>query len=373
MNHIIKNLKSFVFLLAAISIISCGDENEIPKEYLIEGTISDLSHRPISNVFVKKGDQLLSSSKSDGTFLLEKTQLKEKDVLTFEAEGFATLHRVYEEGKPFKTFMKKRGKAIVIDPNKPQTLEYESGLQLEIPENAFSFKGKKYQEKVKIVTTFFDVTNTLDLISAPGAYIAQNTEEGNLIPLSSYGVVEILAMTMEDEPVELIEEQGIGVKIPLIVEETPNEVNLYILSEETGYWEEKSTLYNENNQLQGVITTVNAAWNADNPCGTQLVCVKVNIQYAGSNFGCYIGATGISYQGFDGFHTPDVNGDVFLMVCPNSVFELGACMTLCCGPGTAPTDPCCASSFAYTTNIDMSSIILNPTGCTDIGTWVVPN
>jgi len=330
------------------------------EDCVLTGAVLDINNNPIADVLVKKGDVVLTATNPDGTFELE-PGLTDGDVLTFERDGFVTVSKVFKDDLKLSIFMKDREVPIGIDAAEPHTLTYESGLVLEIPAEAFSLNGEKYTGEAVVTATTFDATDQMDLISAPGAFIAESAEPGNLLPLTSYGIMEILVCTPENIPLQLDTE--IAIVFPLTNDETPQTVNWYELNEATGYWSLSGTLVNNGNQLQGAINTVNSAWNADEPCAEELICVEVNIQYANGNFGCGIGASGITYQGFDGLHSPDQNGNVQLMVCPDSVFELQACFLLCIGcPGPV-----------YTQLIDLQDFTPNPTGCTDIGTWIIPN
>ena len=321
------------------------------------GEVLDLNNAPIAGVEVRLDGIVLAITDTDGIFELS-TELSEGDVLTFERDGYVKVSKVFRENLVLVILMKERGESFSINPEDAHTLTYDSGLILEIPAEAFSLNGEKYVGEAVVTATTFDATNQMDLISAPGTFIAEQTGTDNLVPLTSYGMAEVLVQTPENIPLELDTE--IIIVFPLISDETPETVNLYVLNEATGYWSLSGELVNNGNQLQGAINTVNSAWNADEPCADQLICVEVNIQYANGNFGCGIGALGLTYQGFDGRHSPDQNGNVQLMVCPNSVFELQACFIAGSGP-------------VYTQLIDLNNFTPNPSGCTNIGTWVIQN
>ncbi len=139
---------------------------------------------------------------------------------------------------------------------------------------------------------------------------------------------------------------------------------------ETGYWEQTDILINENDIPLGEITSVNSSWNADQPCGEELICVELQIIYTNGDPGCGITAQGLSYQGSDGHYQPDFNGFIEFMVCPDSTFQLGACLTLCC---VDPDDYCCSNPYVYTTTIDLSTLPPNPNGCINLGVWTIDN
>ncbi len=359
-----------IFLFFTIG--ACNTVKPIVDVILLEGSVYSQSHQPLSNVLVKKGEKILSKTDEDGKFFLNKKELKNGAVLTFEKEEYVTITRVFKENMKPLFFLKKRSKPVFFDSNERYNLISESGLELNIPQNAFTLNGVNYKGKVEFIATYFDPSKIQDLINSPALFIAEDNQGQGNIPLSTFGMVEIVALSSANRPLELKRGVSIEVKFPITIDKTPSQINLYSLNANTGYWSLEGVLNNVNNQLLGEITTINSTWNADDPCADQLVCIKVNIQYASGTLACGIGATGLTYQGFDGLHFPDINGDVQLMVCPNSVFELGACWLLCCGPGVPLTDPCC-NNPQYKKTIDLSTITMNPSGCTDIGTWVVQN
>jgi len=339
-----------------------------------EGYIRTSENWPISGVAVSKNGVNIAESNIDGFFVIKRpTVLELRDVLRFEHPNFVTTTKVLRSDSKLIIWMKKRGERVVFHSRKEQSIALEKGGQVNIPSDAFVLYGRPYTGPVEIRTSYIDVTNRNEVRAAPGRYLAWDERTNEIVPLTSYGMIEITAVVpRKNIPVELREDRAISVAFPIFAESTPARVNLYEFNSEKGVWILEGRLQNIDNTLQGEITSVNAAWNADEPCSQELVCVEVEVLYNSANFGCGVGAMGLTYQGFDGIHTPGPDDHVELTVCPDSVFELGACWMLCCGPGVPLSDPCCNNPL-YRTTIDLSSIALAPTGCTDIGTWVVPN
>ncbi len=132
-------------------------------------------------------------------------------------------------------------------------------------------------------------------------------------------MVEILAsIPKKNLSLELNSKTPIKIAFPITIENTPEKVNLYEMNVETGYWEQTDILINENDVLLGEITSVNSSWNADQPCGEELICVELQVIYTNGDPGCGITAKGLSYQGSDGHYQPDFNGFIEFMVCPGS-------------------------------------------------------
>jgi len=329
---------------------------------------------PITGVAVSQNGVYIAESDEDGFFKIKRAvDLERPGVLLFEHPNFVTTTKELRSDSKLIIWMKERGEKAVFHSTKGTIVTLEKGGYLNIPSDAFSLGGLPYDGFVEISASYIDVTDRNEVRTAPGRYLAQDERSDELVPLNSFGMIEITAAALSRNiPLDLLDDRAISVAFPILAESIPDRVNLYEFNAEKGVWILKGSLQNVKNLLLGEITSVNSAWNADQPCSETLVCVKVKVQFANANQGCGVGATGLSYQGFDGIYTPDLDDYVELMVCPDSVFELGACWILCCGPGVPLTDPCC-NNPQYSTIIDMSTITLDPTGCTDIGTWIVPN
>ncbi|TCI92291.1 hypothetical protein [Tenacibaculum sp. M341] len=378
--------KCLMLLIAFITLYSCNQVNTSSPEVEVENTsfakkvfanydgyARTVQNYPLAGVLVKKGEEVIAKSNKEGYFVIE-GKLGKGDVLTFEHPKFVSVTKVLSLDSKLIIWMKERGESVVFDSKRGGELKLEKGGGLIIPPNAFSYNGRAYFGPVEITASYIDVTDEDEVRAAPGSYVAFDAKRNNLVPLASFGMIEVNAVIpRENIPLELSEGSAIQANFPVLNKETPEVVNLYEFDTEIGYWIEAGELINiQNNVLQGEITTVNSSWNADEPCSETLVCVKVKVLFANGNPGCGVGATGVTYDGFDGIHSIGPDDYVELMVCPDSVFELGACWILCCGPGVPSSDPCC-NNPQYRTTIDMSTITLDPSGCTDIGTWIVPN
>lgn len=340
---------------------------------IADGHVRTSENQPIANVTVKNGTQVLAVSDSEGYFAFKGAPAAEGDVLTFEHSGFITVSKVIAADTKLIIWMKKRAESVIIDSKEGGIVKLERGGNLRIPANAFTLDDRSYNGPVEITASYVDVTNRNEVRSAPGSYIARDTITRELVPLTSFGMVEVTAVIPEaNRELELRRERPIQASLPILTETTPRRVNLYELDRDSGYWILAGQLTSFQNTLLGEITTVNSTWNADDPCSDALVCVKVEVIFQNGNPGCGVGAEGITYQGFDGIHSIGPDGYVELMVCPDSVFELGACWLLCCGPGVPSSDPCC-NNPQHRTTIDLSTVTMNPNGCTDLGTWVINN
>lgn len=336
-----------------------------------KGFVKGLDQLPIEGTKVEVNGKQVATTNINGEFFFKKKSIQNGDVITLKAKDHVTVNKVYKESLSTTFFVKRRGESKVFDSKKDQTLNFKSGVSLKIPALAFK-SSSPYSGEVKVTLTYFNPNNYLDLLSAPAAFVEYDVNKGRLIPLSTFGVFEVLAESIEGSPLTLTNNATIKVSLPAEGKSFPPTMPFYEMSNDSGYWIRRTSLQLIENRLLGEITSVNSAWNADAPCSDTLVCVKVKVVFANGNPGCGISATGVSYQGFDGIYQPDPSGYVQLMVCPNSVFTLGACHLTCCGPGTPQSDPCCNGPL-YQKTIDLSTIPINPSGCTDLGTWTIQN
>ena len=359
--------KAFPVLVFSILFASCkGDKDVDQTQNAIE--FITLDNKKIANVTIKNGTILLGKSDKEGNYVLDKKKLKLNSTLVFEHEDFITRYIINNKNTLGAVYMKPRNEAIRIDSKEGKKITTKSNVSIEIPENAFSQNGKPYSGEVDITISSIDANNFFDIRSAPAPFIAQNSTTGELVPLTSYGIVEVLATTPKGTPLDLIDGINLPISIPVTIKETPEKVNLYELNTETGYWDLSGVLTNTNNFLVGEVTSVNSSWNADDPCSSTLVCVRIKIEYAGGvNNPCYgarTGAQGLSYQGHDGDYFADASGYVQFSVCPNSAFELQNCFLPCSCPN--------GGGYRNTKMIDLSTVTMPTTGCYDLGTWTIP-
>jgi len=381
----IKQRHNLWFLFIAILFFSCNQD--AVKEEPVEKTTSIITQREalnntgyinsstgesIANVIIKQSNAVIGRSSEDGSFNISSESLREGQVLQFEHKDYIPVTKAIQSNSKLVITMKKRAPVSIINSRTGGVIGFESGGEITVPSNAFSLQGRPYVGEVAMRVSYIDVTNPNEVRSAPGSYIA--SDAGNLVPLKSFGMIEITAVTpRENQLLELSPGNAIQIALPVLTENTPDRVNFYELNRDTGLWDLRSTLRQMRSMLLGEVTTVNSAWNADEPCADALVCVKIQVDWVNGNPGCGYGATGETYNGFDGIHGEDPDGYVRFQVCPNEVFQLGACWILCCGPGVPLSDPCC-NNPQERTYIDMSAVTATPDpsdGCIDLGIWVI--
>jgi len=368
-------LKSWIILFSLL-MISCSNEEIDSKNMNLEdskardrivdtrginrGMTITPGGLPISGVAIKFRNETVGVSDENGYFNLEQYEINYDDVLNFEHPDFTSVTKVIGEYTKLIISMKRRGRTNIIDSKRGSEIRFMAGGSISIPPNAFSLDGRPYDGAVAIRVTYIDITNDEDLRSAPGSYIAMDSEN-NLYPLTSFGMLEVTAkIPNENIKLQLREGQSIRTAMPILTDESPDTVNFYEFDERTGFWVLKDVLQNRNNVLLGQMTSVNRAWNADRPCSQSLVCVKIKVVFTNGDPGCGVAAQGLSYNAYDGPNTIDSNGYVSFNVCPNGAFKL-----------LSPVAPCPGPYFS--TIIDLSTVTMNPSGCTDLGVWTINN
>jgi len=329
------------------------------------GNTVTVGNEPVSGVRILRNEVEIGTSNTEGSFDLKEANLKAGEVLTFEHSDFITVTKVLSDDSMLTIFMKKRAASVRIDTRRENKIALEQGGYIVIPANTLGVNDRPYRGKVDVQASYVDVTNSFDLRSAPGSYIAQG--ENGLYPLTSFGMIEVVAtIPGKDVELDVVKGESVEVAFPVLSpRDTPDKVNLYEFDLATGYWELVGVLENQGNVLLGEVTSVSSALNADEPCSEALICVRIEVVFTNGNPGCGVGAEGLSYQGFDGIHSIGADGHVDLMVCPDSVFELQSCFPLCI--------PC--PGPVYTTTIDLSTVTdpPGPDGCIDLGVWTINN
>lgn len=375
-----KNLVRKISLIAmACLVFSCSNDKLEIQDASNEGinfvnnsravnldgfTITN-DNEPVSDVTISVGGQAVARSGADGSFRLEGTNVNVGDVLVFEHNDFVSTSKILSEDSKLIISLQKRAEAIQIDPRRKNEIAVGDGGSITIPENSLGLRGEPYNGPINIQATLIDVSDPFQLRSAPGAYAS--IDEKGVAPLTSFGMIEVVAtVPREGTRLDIVEGAAIEMAFPILFpRDTPEIVNLYSFDMEVGYWVLEGELINTGEVLLGEVTTINSAWNADEPCAETLICVKVKVIFTNGNPGCGVAAEGISYQGFDGINTIGADDYVYLDVCPDSVFELQSCFPLCI--------PC--PGPVYTTIIDLTTITTppGPDGCIDLGTWTIVN
>jgi len=229
-------------------------------------------------------------------------------------------------------------------------------------------ENKPYSGFINLSITYFDPNNSNDMSASPLPLIA--LEDKQRIPLISFGMIEINATDMSGNQLDIIGTEPITIELP-VVNERLESTGWYIASND-GMWQLMGNLnYNpESNTLIGSVNTISSAWNADDPCNSNLECVQVQVlNQDGTPANTGFHYRGLSYQTSWEFTSTDVNGIAFLNVCPGQVFQLFSFAACCAGqPVTDPSyDFCCnQGGISVIATIDLSTVTMTPP-CTDLG------
>lgn len=364
------NLLSIVlFLTLSLAFFSCKKDTLVFK-----GKIYDVSSsKGINQVEIGIGDKKLKSG-TNGEFKIPDLKTNKEYVINIEHPDYVSITRKIKFNAPKEVNLNftliPRSAQKQFDTGDSIILPFTEGGKISIRPNSFVTKSAgPYKGKVNLRVTFINPKANSIIVAAPGIFLSSDN-----MPLQTYGMVEIYAATPKGERLEIMEKSPVRLVMPNITGLATN-VGLYSLNTTTGLWDKKGELVvdKQTNTLFGQVTSISTAWNADEPCTQAPVCVQFQFVDAQGNPEIhFVAAKGVSYKGFNGWYQTDANGYVNFWVCPNQVFKIVTDLVPCCNPGSIPGTPehdfCCENGgMTYGPTIDMSTVTLNPSGCTFLG------
>jgi hypothetical protein len=368
-----KLLKAVCCLAITLLFFSCKKDTLVFKGKIYEAT----SSKGLSQVEITIGDMKIKSG-VNGEFNIPDLKANKEYVLTIEHPEYVSIKRKLKFTVPkalnLNFTLVPRSAEKQFNSSDSIIIPFSQGGKITILPNSFTTKSANpYKGTVNLRFTFINPIDNNTIAAAPGIFLSSDNK-----PLQTYGMVEIFATTPKGERLEIMEKSPVKLSMPNITGISTN-VGLYSLSSITGLWDKKGELIfdKQTNTLQGQVTSISTAWNADDPCTQAPVCVQFQFVDAQGNPKIHFAAVkGVSYQGFNGWYQTDVNGYVNFWVCPNQVFKVVTDLVPCCNPGSVPGSPehdfCCINGgMTYGPVIDMSTVTLNPSGCTFIGQVVL--
>lgn len=361
----------FAFILGAF--FSCKK-----SDLTLKGKIYDINNQKLlENATIGVDSRLVKTDKS-GEFSLEGLKTNLDYFIRIEHEDYVSLIRkirftaIKDVNLNFPLIP--RGRKQQFDAGDSIVIKEPNGFSVQVAPNSFITKDRQtYKGKLAIRATFINPKEGNTIVASPSTFITSDNR-----PLQTFGMIEIYATAPNGERLDIRKENPVRVTIPNLSGLTTS-TGLYRLNTENGLWirEGEFSLNSQNNTLSGMITSVSSAWNADQPCSSTMVCIKVQVVDNNNSPrpGYFIGAKGLSYLGYTGLFQTDANGYVSLYVCPNSVFKFVGDIIPCCDggsiPGTAEHTFCCVNGGQIQgPMVDMNTLTLTPP-CTDLGQVVM--
>ncbi len=364
-----KLLRILSSLPVILTFFSCTKET-----LSLKGKMYDVkSNKIINQAQISIGDVRIKSNAA-GEFKIPGLKTNKEYIITIEHANYVSMTRKIKFNVAKKMDLNftliPRSTEKQFDSGDSIIVPLMEGGEINIRPNSFIAKSAgRYKGKVNLRVTYINPKDNSAIVASPGIFMSSDNQ-----PLQTYGMVEIYATTPKGERLEIMERSPIKLMMPNLTGIVSN-VGLYSLNTSTGLWDKKGELLfdKQTNTLLGQVTSISSAWNADDPCTQNPVCVQFQfVDVQGNPIIQMVAVKGVSYSGFGGWFQTDANGFANFQVCPNQVFKVVTGLIPCCGPedipGTPQHDACCINGgMIYGPVIDMNTVTLNPSGCTFLG------
>ncbi len=205
--------------------------------------VKDYLGNPLSDVELTYYDQTYVVDESGTTFLENVSGRKHINGLSFSKEGYF---------KAFKSFNVlhsdlKRLEVIMIQKSQSAKFYAQEGGSMSIGEVDFYFEaesivtggGQLYEGIVTIFTHHYDSNDENLGLVAPGQLIGLS-DQNELLPLRSHGMVQVEMIGQSGEELEIREGYTVAMSIPTD-DEAPESITLWNLNERNGIWIEEGT------------------------------------------------------------------------------------------------------------------------------------
>ncbi len=364
--------KISLFVLITSTFLSCE------KELFLEAVVIDTqSSLPIADALVKIDERSFLTNK-EGRITARPLESGKEYRIRVEHSNYASISRFFTPARVDSTRalvlpLMKRGEKQTFNTTDSIRIDFarNTGTVLIPPVDWFVIQNDKrlpYKGPVSVQLTYFNPNTPADMAAAPAPLFAEN--QTNRFPLQSYGMLEIYASDAQGNQLDIGERDQINIALPDFGER--QEATGLFNVNPRGFWTQVGTLtFDEStNTLQGSVSSISDAWNADEPCADELVCVSIKFENPdGTPASIFFYYRGLTYQTNWESGSSDAQGIAELYVCPGQVFQLFNLIP-CCG-GQPVTDPsyhfCCVQNgISVIATIDLSGVTLTPP-CTDLG------
>lgn len=381
MNKMYVTLKIFTIAVFSVILFSCSGNNnmDLKDKTVFKGKVFDINTQVMLRDIEIKIGNISVYSNSKGEFLVDNLIAGEEYMMSIRHKDYVEINKkitLTDVSKNMSaTFsLIKRNEKQIFNTRDTITVKYENNGIISFKANSFiNNLSMPYNGKIGISVTFINPVKPKMILGSPANFIA--LESGKKIPLKTFGMIEILATDSAGNRLDI--NKPAKINFPIIDSITTG-TGFYHLDLSTGYWIREGILSFDkvSYSMLGEVTSISSAWNADQPCSEALVCVRIRVvDELGNPSPRYVGAIGLSYNGYYSPVSPDAQGYAELYVCPNSVFQITDDIIPCCNnqiPGTPEYQFCCENGgLVRGPIIDMSTVTLTPP-CTDIGQVTFP-
>jgi hypothetical protein len=235
----------------------------------ISGVISNFTTGDkLSNATVSvNGQEIITNGL--GEYNLTNITIGNRIVVTASKNGYATnseivsLSNTNQTVQDFNIALLPVAFTYELDPTEDATIEVpNSPARLQLSANSLVQEdGNLPVGSVRVLFTPIDPTQDIDIM--PGDMLTRN--EGNqLVPIESYGAVNIELFDDDNNPINLREGESANLRIPIFSRggSIPNSIPLYYFDTTSGLWVEDGAIRRNTNYYEGTITYF-GIWNAD--------------------------------------------------------------------------------------------------------------
>lgn len=279
-----RKSKHFLFtvLLTCGALLGCQpDDSGTAPDYgrtqggvvrqfgMIMGTVHDAQGNLIGDVTIKAGESTAKTN-SQGYFAVSNLPETERLVITFEKPGYVltsdVAHIRIGESSYLEPVMKAEEFHQPFSATTGATIEMAgSKASVKIPENALiDQSGQIYRGTVNVALTPFDPTTPAGLAAFPGEFKGIN-RDGELVPIESYGFMDITPRGEDGKPLQLAPGQTAEIAIPIapsLLAQAPDTMPLWYYNTEDGQWHEEGVMVRDGPVYRAKVSHL-SIWNCD--------------------------------------------------------------------------------------------------------------
>lgn len=267
-----KNLFFLFVLSIVLGFTSC--KKEVKTIEMMSGVVTDIDGNPIENVIVSSNGHSVNSD-NNGLFTIENIeQVNERYVINFSKEGYFDVVKSGDAGSVGLTqvvLLKKNienvSQSSTFTATKGTTVSVGK-MNVNIPENGVMYEdGTPYTGKVDVSVVYLDPTTPTFQASMPGGDLVAKRDNDEVVPLVSYGMVNVVMKDTKGKKLQIKDEKKSKVTFPIpdkMLPKAPNQMPLWHFNEGTGLWEESGMATKNGNVYEGEVE--HFSWvNLDDP------------------------------------------------------------------------------------------------------------
>jgi hypothetical protein len=296
-----------------------------PLYGVILGTVTDLENNPLEAVVSVAGKTVTASN--SGWFSITDILESDRVVINFTKNGYVPTCQIAKVHKGISTFvgsvMAPESAAVDINGGTGGTVTSDGGSVTIDANTLIDSNGAAYTGTARVSLTTFDPTDAIERMAFPGDFEGETTD-GEIVPFSSYGFMDITVRDNNNNELQLAEGVSSAISIPVpasLQGSAPGTMPLWDFDFSIGRWQEKGplTLNNSGNAYEGTVSS----FSPKNSDGLSFITnVTGTVVYAGlgiPNATVTIGGTNWRRRGYS-----EPNGSFSIRVDPNSNAEIWA-------------------------------------------------